>query len=145
MNGCCRRILAFGLSLGSIWNHHSRKLTSLFEMFSGNLGGVSLLAILNNTAYEFSHSDQGGYPWTISITVHPTLQMSEYRQWILFLITSGAIHCAVPIITLSICSSESINLFEPPKSANFHTPLLSTNTFAPLNVSMDYIVGVKVV
>jgi len=43
------------------------------------------------------YSDHGGNPVAISIIVHPKLQISEYLPYFYYLITSGAIQCAVPL------------------------------------------------
>ena len=86
----------------------------------------------------------------ISITTHPTLQMSALRPWPLSLITSGAIQCGVPRTLrrrrnareeASVADSSNSEFPSPPrrssavalpKSASLTTPLAAISTFAPL-------------
>ena len=44
---------------------------------SGKTGGSLALAILNIVDKGLPNSDQGGLPVAISMTVHPTLHISE--------------------------------------------------------------------
>ena len=77
---------------------------------------------------------QGGLPVAISMTVHPTLQISQNLVREDCLRTSGAIHWTVPFKERPLKSvSTSLEiLFAVPKSASLQTPLLSTKTLAPL-------------
>ena len=74
--------------------------------------------------------EKGGSPLIISITVQPTLQISENLVFSLYLITSGAIQFGVPLI-VEVFSKSSFIIFAPPKSLNLQIPFLSTKIFAP--------------
>ena len=80
--------------------------------------------------------EKGGSPLIISITVQPTLQISENLVFSLYLITSGAIQFGVPLIVV-VFSKSSFIIFAPPKSLNlqhFIYSCLKINPWERLNV-----------
>lgn len=94
------RVFAFFLFSGSIWRHYFKKSFPSSDKLSGIGGGSLLFAILNNAAIGFENNPHGGYPVAISITKHPTLQISA------FLIKINTIKITFPIYPI-------LSLLEP--------------------------------
>ena len=73
--------------------------------------------------------DHGGRPLSISMTVHPTLQMSDWRPLGCCRITSGAIQNGVPRSEGWPLAqvTRSATLLDAPKSASLIVPSLATH------------------
>ena len=79
------------------------KSLALVEVSDGKSGSVSNVAILNRAAIG-SNSAQGGFPLSISTTVHPTLLKITVLNYIkLYVISHGIkfkINCSLLLIIL---------------------------------------------
>mmetsp|Transcript_7174 Transcript_7174/g.25598 ORF Transcript_7174/g.25598 Transcript_7174/m.25598 type:complete len:583 (-) Transcript_7174:1354-3102(-) len=134
-NGCSSKSVTSGRSDGSRLKQRARKSWPAEESVAGISGSSSAHAIWYIAVTGFEKCDHGGLPVAISMTVHPTLQMSAFfqpRALCCSLMTSGAIQSGVPLRPVLAVTLLCPSCFDAPKSASLMVPSFATSTFAPL-------------